>query len=122
MATANVNDIQTRAADSRGVFADRRRTERIQTPVHIRIRRPGGGHGSDVTTVVDNVGAGGFYVRLMRRYEPGAGLSALITFAADTGEAGRVARLVMRGRVLRVEELPGGAYGVAVMICRHRFV
>jgi len=122
MATANVFDAQTQAADSREKLADRRRTERIQTPIAVRIRCAGEGHGADVTTIIDNIGAGGFYVRLMRRCEPGARLSALIRFGADTGEAQGAARLAVLGRVLRLEEMPGGAYGVAVKITHHRFV
>ena len=124
MPTANVNDTRTRAADHREVFEDRRRTERIRTPVSVRIRRPGRGHESDVTTVVDNLGAGGFYVRLRLRVERGETLSALIRFSSpDSGESGGAPlRLAVRGRVLRVEELPGDVYGAAVRILAHRFV
>jgi hypothetical protein len=122
MPTANVNDTQPQAADSQEKLADRRRTERIQTPVHVRIRCAGEGHDADVATIIDNIGAGGFYVRLLRRCEPGARLSALISFGTDAGEAQRAVRLAVLGRVLRLEEMPGGAYGVAVKIIHHRFV
>lgn len=82
----------------------------------------GGGHDADVTSVVDNLGAGGFYVRVPRRFEPGARLSALFRFTADSVETKYVARLAVRGCVLRVEELPGSVYGVAVSICQYKFV
>ena len=123
MTTANVNDTQTRAEGAREKFKDRRRTERIQTPVTVRIRRPGGGHESDVTTVVDNVGAGGFYVRLRLRVGPGETLAALISFSSpDADESEGALRLAVRGRVLRVEELPGDVYGAAVGILAHKFI
>jgi len=103
---------------------ERRRTGRIQTPVPVRIRKVGVGHGADVTTVIDNLSAGGFYLRLRRRVEPGERLSALIRFAADRGEtAGSAeARIAVRGHVLRVESLGAGAYGVAVRIDRYKFL
>ena len=98
-------------------------TERIQTPVTVRIRRRGGGRESDVTTVVDNLGAGGFYVRLRLRVEPGEILAALIRFSsADSDESSGALRLAVRGRVLRVEELPGDVYGAAVGILAHKFI
>ena len=75
-----------------------------------------------MTAVIDNVGAGGFYVRLMQRLEPGTRLAALIKFVNGAGEAKSAARLVVRGSVLRVDELPGGVYGVAVQIRRYKFV
>ena len=103
---------------------ERRRTGRIQTPVPIRIRKVGAGHGADVTSVVDNLGAGGFYVRLRQKVEPGEYLCALIRFAADRGEkAGSAeARIAVRGCVLRAENLGAGTYGVAVKISRYKFL
>ena len=103
---------------------ERRRTGRIQTPVPVRIRKVGAGHGSDVTAVIDNLSAGGFYVRLRQCVEPGERLSAFIRFATDRGETAgpSVARLAVRGRVLRVENLGAGAYGVVVTISRYKFL
>ena len=103
---------------------ERRETGRIRTPVLVRIRKVGAGHGADVISVVDNLGAGGFYVRLRQRVEPGERLSALIRFAAERGEAApsSQARIAVRGHVLRVENLGAGAYGVAVRISRYKFM
>ena len=102
---------------------DRRTTARIKLPIPVKIRRRGGrGHVADVTSVVDNVGAGGFYVRLMQQIEPGSNLFALIKFAAGSSEEKSATRIAVRGHVLRVEELPGGVYGVAIRICHYRFV
>ena len=113
-----------RGASSPDVPEERRRTGRIQTPVPVRIRKVGAGHGADVTSVIDNLGAGGFYVRLRQRVEPGERLSALIRFAAERGETdgSSEVRIAVRGRVLRVENLGAGAYGVAVKIGRYKFL
>ena len=101
---------------------DRREMPRIRTPALVRLRRVGAGHGADVTSIIDNVGAGGFYVRLMQRPEPGTRLNALIKFVTGSGDTKGTARLAVRGSVLRVEELSGGVYGVAVSIRRYKFV
>ena len=84
----------------------------------------GAGHGADVTSVIDNLSAGGFYLRLRQRVEPGEHLSDLIRFAGDHGEtAGSAeARIAVRGHVLRVENLGAGTYGVAVRINRYKFL
>jgi hypothetical protein len=98
---------------------ERRRMVRIKTPALARIRGAGGiGRRLDVSTIVDNIGSGGFYVRLLRPVEPGATLFGLVQFApTPTG-----LRLAVRGRVVRVERLPGDVYGVAVKILNHRFL
>ena len=113
-----------RVAFSPDVPKERRRTGRIQTPVPVRIRKVGAGHGADVTSVIDNLSAGGFYLRLRQRVEPGERLSAFIRFATDRGETAgpSVARIAVRGYVLRVEDLGAGAYGVAVRINRYKFL
>jgi|SRR5215213_1068436 len=110
------------AAPHLHVVRDRREMDRIRTPAAVVLRRVGARRGEDVTSVVDNLGAGGFYVRLMRRFEPGDRLIALVKFAPGSGEAKDAARVAVRGSVLRVEELSGGVYGVAVKICQYKFV
>jgi len=110
------------AALHRHVVRDRREMPRIRTPALIRLRRVGSGHGADVSSVIDNLGAGGFYVRLMQRPELGMRLYAFIKFVTGSGDEKGAARLAVRGSVLRVEELSGGVYGVAVEICQYKFV
>ena len=119
------NTIQnTRAPFSPDRPEERRKRGRIRTPALVRIRKVGAGHDEDVTSVIDNLSAGGFYLRLRQLVEPGERLSALIRFAADRGEtAGSAeARIAVRGQVLRVEDLGAGAYGVAVRIDRYKFL
>ena len=101
---------------------ERRRTSRICTPAALRLRWPDGGRRAEVATIIDNISAGGFSVRLMLKPQTGARVFALIEFppVGESGPGG--ARLAVRGSVVRVEGLPGGASGVAVKIINHRFI
>jgi hypothetical protein len=122
--SASTTTQKSRAAFSPYEMKERREKGRIQTPVLVMIRKVGAGHGADVLSVVDNLSAGGFYVRLRQTVEPGERLSALIRFAAGRREKDESseARVAVRGRVLRVENLGAGAYGVAVRISRYKFL
>jgi hypothetical protein len=86
------------------------------------VRCPGKGREGDTTSIIDNISSGGFYVRLMRRFETGANVAALIKFIDDQAEGKATALLAVRGHVVRVEELPGQVYGVAVQFRRYRFL
>lgn len=101
---------------------ERRATARIPMPARVKLRGVGSARAVGAYAVADNIGAGGFYVRLMRRHDVGESVSALIRFGADAGEGSPAARLAVRGRVARVDELPGGVYGIAVRIMKYRFV
>jgi hypothetical protein len=72
-----------------------------------------------VETVLDNISAGGLYLRLRQRLEPDAILFVVTRLSASEVRAPRVA---VRGKVLRIEQKPDGECGVAVKITRHRFI
>ena len=101
---------------------ERRVTTRIRTPALIKVRVSGEGRHSELTTIIDNVSAGGFFVRLMRELVPGGRLFAVIKFAAGPGGGEVAAQLAVRGRVLRVEPLTAGVFGTAVRIENYRFL
>ncbi len=114
--------ISNSSAEQATATPERRRTSRICTPAAVRLRWVGGGRRAEVVTIIDNISAGGFSVRLMLKPQPGARLFALIGFP-PVGESGlEGVHLAVRGRVVRVEGLPGGASGVAVKIINHRFI
>ena len=104
-----------RAPDS-PLRLERRAKSRVSVPFQVMV------HGTDVegshfevTTVLDNLGPGGLYVRLTREVPVGAKL--LVTIHMDRHErvpAGRGLCLEVYGPVRRVDTQPGGAYGVAV--------
>ena len=72
--------------------------------------------------VAENISAGGLYLRLGRRVNPGTELLVVIHLSVGQMRARQAARVAARGVVLRVEPAPGGDYGVAVEIRRHRFL
>lgn len=101
---------------------ERRRSLRIRLPAAVKFRWHSRGRRSEVATIIDNISAGGFSVRLMQGVIPGARVFALIEFPSTWGGEPAGSRLAVRGKVLRVECLPEGVFGVAVMIDSHRFI
>lgn len=74
----------------------------------------------EVKTIIDNLSFGGFYVRLMPCLRPGARIFLLIYLSHDlTGDSAPC--VAVRGKVLRVDHLPGGVCGVAAVISRSRY-
>lgn len=65
-----------------------------------------------VQATLDDIGAGGFLMRSAQRFEAGEKL-LVVTKVSE-------AVVVLRGAVTRVDELEGGAYGVAVEIEKHQ--
>jgi hypothetical protein len=65
-----------------------------------------------VHTVLDNLGADGFYLRLAQQMELGEKL-LVITQVSQ-------AIIMLRGAVLRIEPQKDGAYGVAACIAQYR--
>lgn len=114
--------VSNSSAEQAAATPERRRTSRVCTPAALKLRWRGGNRRSEVATIIDNISAGGFSVRLMQTPQPGARVFALVEFP-PSGESGiEGARLAVRGSVVRVEGLPGGASGVAVKIINHRFL
>ena len=72
-------------------------------------------------TLVENLGAGGLYLRLAQTVvEEGADVSVAVRLStAPTGQVSAL-RLVARGVVRRTEPQPDGTYGVAVEFKRRR--
>ena len=104
-------------------MVERRRKPRIYKPFPATVRGvSASGEPFQINTVLDNLSAGGLYLRLMPRVEQGARLFIVIWLApAPMGEL-TPPRVAARGRVLRSEPKPGGECGVAVRITRHRFL
>jgi PilZ domain len=99
-----------------------RRHERIYEPFPVMIcGRDASGEAFEIYTVLDNFSAGGFYVRLERRIEPGTRLFAIVRLSTFPPEV-PAPRVAVRGVVLRVEPQPDGTCGVAVRFTRHRFL
>ena len=103
--------------------AERRCQPRLYEPFSVRLRSvdaDGGTFESDA--VLDNFSAGGFYVRLTRRVEPGAKFFAVVRIATGPPSGTPVPRVAVRGVVIRTEPQPDGRYGLGVRFTHHRFL
>lgn len=76
----------------------------------------------EVNTQLDNISAGGLYLRLDRRVEPGATLLVVVHLCAAGRETRDTSRVSIDGLVLRSESDPGGHCGLAIKITNHRFL
>jgi len=97
------------------LMKERRSSARIDAPYPARLR------GVDVNdqpfkeeTVLQNVSAGGSYLRLKRMVHEGSQVSLAVRLSTADSTEGAVLRLGARGTVLRVEPQWDGSYGVAV--------
>jgi hypothetical protein len=71
-------------------------------------------------TLLENLGPGGLYLRLMRSIEPGTRVSIAVRLSTAPAAIVAAQRLAARGVVLRTEPQPDGTYGVAVAFLRRR--
>ena len=100
--------------------AERRGKARIDLPFAVIVRGSDAkGIPFEVETVLENLSAGGLYMRLDRDVEPGAKLFCLICFSTSAQDRGAT-RIAARGVVLRAEPRPDGTSGVAVCFTYHR--
>ncbi len=104
-------------------------TERRAKP-RIKCAYPARVMGQDISgnlfsedTIIDNISAGGIFLRLRTETRPEIGLSVVFRFTktAPLGE-GRGALVSVAGRVLRAQKQPDGVLGVAVKIQTHHFL
>ncbi len=99
---------------------ERRRKPRIYQPFPATLRAlDQHGHRFEATTTLDNLSAGGFYLRLTRPVEKGAKVSIVTRLSTGPAQGPLV---VMRGTVVRTEPQADGRYGIAVMIKQRRFL
>lgn len=95
---------------------ERRAKARVSVPFKAAVQGTDAeGDHFEATTILDNLGPGGLYLRLTREVRSGSRL--LVNVDMDRqGEApaGLGFGLEVYGLVRRVDPLPGGAYGVAV--------
>lgn len=115
------------AVDSRLTNAarhERRRQARLQMPFPARVQGfDADGAAFDLEAKIDDVSAGGCYMRLPRRVARGTRLSATIRFTRDVPPAAaRPMCLAVHGRVRRAELRRDGTCGVAVEFEHHLFL
>ena len=76
----------------------------------------------EVETVLNDLSAGGFYVRLLQRVEFGAKLFTVVRISTDPRAWSPAPRVAVHGVVRRVAPQADGRCGVGVTFTRHRFL
>lgn len=101
---------------------ERRRQERIYEPFPVMIRSvDASGEAFEIQTVLDNISASGFRVRLERHVKRGAKVFAIVRLSTSLPEV-PAPRVAVRGVVLGVEPQDDGTWRVAVNFTSHRFL
>lgn len=102
---------------------ERRSKPRIYDPFPVVVRGvDASGETFEFKTVIDNISAGGLYLRLTRCVEPGVMLSIYIRLSTTPKDDVPAPHVAVHGVVLRAEQKPSGACGVAVAFTNHRFL
>jgi hypothetical protein len=101
---------------------DRRQNARIYLPFPAVVEGVNtSGEHFKVDTVLDNLSKDGLYVRLFPSVAQGSEITVvfrLSTAAVETSSP----RVAIKGTVLRVDERPGGAFGIAIQFKSPRFI
>jgi hypothetical protein len=101
---------------------DRRNKLRISMPFHAKVKGLDlAGSEFIVETVLDNISADGLYMRMVPNVEIGANLWIDVGLHTTSHVTEDSPRFSIDGVVVRTEEKPGGAYGVAVSFGKVRF-
>jgi hypothetical protein len=94
---------------------ERRLKPRIAAYIPARIRGlDSDGKAFDLNTVLDNLSAGGLYVRWSRRVQTNSALFAVLSIAE--------LKVAARCIVCRIEQLEDGSYGLGVRFKRYRLL
>jgi PilZ domain len=107
---------------SRTEIDDRRRALRIDVPFHANVEGVDcAGRHFSIETVLDNIGYGGLYMRMMPDVETGAQLAIDVGLYTASHVTADAPRFSVDGVVVRKEKRAGGAAGVAVTFMNARF-
>jgi len=102
---------------------ERRQHPRLSEPFPVLVRGVDAyGEALEINTVLDDFSAGGLYVRLRWRVEPGARLFAVVRIAPALDPTVAGPRVAVRGRVVRVALPLEGRWGVGVQFTHRRFL
>ncbi len=103
---------------------ERRTKPRVSVPFRATVQGVDrAGEAFETATVVDNLSAGGLYLRIRPEVSQGAGLLVNVDLAGHAeGLDAAGLNLEVYGHVRRVDPLPGGAFGVALAFSTSVFV
>ena len=101
---------------------ERRRHPRIDEALPVKVSGVDeDGQTFESATLLDNISAGGLYMRLARCLALGMQLSVTVRFTANPSSDAPAVRLSATGEVLRAVMLPDGTCGVAVAFTNYLF-
>ena len=101
---------------------ERRQSQRIDESLLVQISGVDeDGQTFQSVTVLDNISAGGLFMRLARCLTLGMKLSVVVRFNANPCSDAPAVTLTATGEVLRAAMLPDGTCGVAVAFIEHSF-
>jgi hypothetical protein len=102
---------------------DRRRHVRLYEAFPVYIRGIDTAYQAfESRTVLDNLSASGFFVRLPQCPGQGARVFAVVEFASGNVTQPHKLRIAVRARVVRIECWSDGQWGVGVVFTSHRFL
>lgn len=102
---------------------ERRSTPRLVAPFPAAVAGAGAAGGAfEVSTELDNISAGGLYLKVGRRVETGATLLVVVHLCAAGRETRDTARVAIDGLVLRADAHAGGRCGLAIKNTTYRFL
>lgn len=102
---------------------EQRRNVRIQIPFPTVVEGTDKtGRQFKVDTVLDNLSKDGLYIRLLPSLKTGSELHIVFRLSTFADSNPPPPRVEVHGTVLRVEEMSGGAWGVAVQFEPARFL
>lgn len=102
---------------------ERRRKPRIAVPFPAKVQGADDvGRTFEVETFLDDLSSNSLYLRVAPAVAPGASLRISFQPFTTNGSTKNLAQWVkVEGTVVRVDEKPGGVYGVAVVFVRSQF-
>ena len=104
-------------------LVERRRKPRIVEYFPVKVRGvDANGEAFELDATLDNLSAGGLYMKLTRRVESDKRLFIVIRLSAAFTDKVSAPRIAVRGRVVRSEQQSTGTYGLAIAFTRHRFL
>lgn len=119
----NINTEHTERVSLVDMRGERRSKPRIYDPFPVTVQGvDASGEAFKFKTVIDNLSAGGLYLRLTRCVEQGMMLSASIRLSTAPAHEMPAPHVTMHGVVLRTELKPSGACGVALAFTCHQFL
>jgi hypothetical protein len=103
--------------------SERRCFPRIAEPVRALVRGvDAGGESFEIETLLDNLSAGGLYLRTSRNVARGERLSFIVRLSLAGESKQKVPQIAASGEVVRIEPQTHGLYGLAAIFVDHQFL